>query len=86
MNPQGYAGRYCSVPSRVEPGVVACNFIVSGMRIVRYPRPAGERATRVGPAGLSATGGSVPLGVVGVMLAVGLALLRLRRHAYAADP
>ncbi|MCU1451619.1 MAG: hypothetical protein JWP02_3789, partial [Acidimicrobiales bacterium] len=30
---QGYAGHYCSVPSRVEPGVVACSFIVSGLRM-----------------------------------------------------
>jgi hypothetical protein len=30
---QGYAAHYCSVPSRVEPGVVACSFILSGMRL-----------------------------------------------------
>jgi hypothetical protein len=30
---QGYAGHYCAVPSRVEPGVVACSFIVSGLRM-----------------------------------------------------
>src|SRR5438270_9617369 len=30
---QGYAGHYCSVPSRAEPGVVACSFIVSGLRM-----------------------------------------------------
>ena len=30
---QGYAGHYCAVPSRVEPGVVACSFIVSGLRV-----------------------------------------------------
>src|SRR5207237_4534687 len=27
---QGYAGHYCSVPDRVDPGVVACTFILSG--------------------------------------------------------
>ncbi len=30
---QGYAGHYCSVPQRVEPGVVACTFIESGLRL-----------------------------------------------------
>ena len=30
---QGYAGHYCAVPSRNEPGVVACSFIMSGMRM-----------------------------------------------------
>ena len=30
---QGYAGHYCSVPNRVDPGVVACSFIMSGMRM-----------------------------------------------------
>jgi hypothetical protein len=30
---QGYAGHYCAVPQRAEPGIVACSFIVSGLRI-----------------------------------------------------
>jgi hypothetical protein len=30
---QGYAGHYCAVPTRLEPGVVACSFIASGMRL-----------------------------------------------------
>ncbi|MGI8610581.1 MAG: LVIVD repeat-containing protein [Candidatus Dormibacteria bacterium] len=30
---RGYAGHYCEVPSRVEPGVVACTFILSGLRL-----------------------------------------------------
>jgi hypothetical protein len=30
---QGYAGHYCGVPSEVEPGIVACSFIVSGLRV-----------------------------------------------------
>ena len=30
---QGYAGHYCSVPQRVDPGVVACTFIESGLRL-----------------------------------------------------
>lgn len=37
---QGYAGHYCSIPRRVDPKVVACSFIASGLRIfdVRDPR------------------------------------------------
>jgi hypothetical protein len=30
---QGYAGHYCGVPSKVDPGIVACSFIVSGLRV-----------------------------------------------------
>src|SRR5207245_6937239 len=30
---QGYAAHYCSVPTRDEPGVVACSFILSGLRV-----------------------------------------------------
>ncbi|MBW3537213.1 MAG: hypothetical protein KY395_05495, partial [Actinobacteria bacterium] len=30
---QGYAGHYCSVPQRIDPGVVACTFIESGLRL-----------------------------------------------------
>ena len=30
---QGYAGHYCSVPQRVDPGIVACSFIASGLRV-----------------------------------------------------
>jgi hypothetical protein len=29
----GYAGHYCGVPSRVDPGIVACSFIASGLRV-----------------------------------------------------
>src|SRR5205814_6662490 len=29
----GYTGHYCSVPTRVDPGVVACSFVDSGMRL-----------------------------------------------------
>ena len=36
---QGYAAHYCAVPQRLEPGIVACSTIVSGMRVfdVRDP-------------------------------------------------
>jgi hypothetical protein len=30
---QGYAAHYCAVPQRDEPGIVACSFILSGLRI-----------------------------------------------------
>jgi hypothetical protein len=30
---QGYQGHYCSLPSRVEPYIVACSFIMSGLRV-----------------------------------------------------
>src|SRR5439155_15107950 len=30
---QGYAGHYCAVPSRTDPGVTACSFIMSGLRM-----------------------------------------------------
>jgi len=29
----GYAGHYCNVPHREEPGIVACSFILSGVRV-----------------------------------------------------
>src|SRR5438270_1056890 len=29
----GYAAHYCAVPSREEPGIVACSFMASGMRV-----------------------------------------------------
>jgi hypothetical protein len=30
---QGYQGHYCSLPSRVDPMVIACTFIMSGLRV-----------------------------------------------------
>ena len=30
---QGYAGHYCNVPKRVDPGIVACSMILSGLRV-----------------------------------------------------
>jgi hypothetical protein len=48
---QGYAGHYCNVPKRVEPGIVACSFINSGLRVfdVRDPRRPKEIAYFVAP-------------------------------------
>jgi hypothetical protein len=30
---QGYAAHYCNLPTRIDPTVVACSFIVSGLRV-----------------------------------------------------
>jgi hypothetical protein len=30
---QGYAGHYCNIPTRVNPRIVACSFIASGLRV-----------------------------------------------------
>ncbi|MGZ6744303.1 MAG: LVIVD repeat-containing protein [Nocardioides sp.] len=43
---QGYAGHYCSVPTRHDPRLVACSMILSGLRIfdisdLRHPVEAG---------------------------------------------
>lgn len=32
-NGGGYAGHYCGVPQRQDPGIVACSFIMSGLRV-----------------------------------------------------
>ncbi len=43
---QGYAGHYCSVPQRDDPGIVACSMILSGLRVfdIRDPRHPKEIA------------------------------------------
>ncbi len=40
---QGYAGHYCNLPTRVDPDIVACSMIISGLRVfdirdVHHPR------------------------------------------------
>jgi hypothetical protein len=40
---QGYAGHYCNVPSRVDPGIVACSFINSGLRVFDIRDPLAPR-------------------------------------------
>lgn len=30
---QGYQGHYCSLPSRIDPQIIACTFIMSGLRV-----------------------------------------------------
>ena len=57
---QGYGGHYCNVPTRVEPGIAACSYILSGLRVfdIRDPKRPREIAyfnapvdPRVVPAG-----------------------------------
>jgi len=40
---QGYQGHYCSLPSRVDPYIVACSFIMSGLRVFDIRDPAHPR-------------------------------------------
>jgi hypothetical protein len=40
---QGYQGHYCSLPSRVHPYIVACAFIMSGLRVFDIRDPAHPR-------------------------------------------
>jgi hypothetical protein len=40
---QGYAGHYCNVPQRTNPGIVACSMILSGLRVFDIRDPANPR-------------------------------------------
>lgn len=55
---QGYAGHYCGVPKAVDPGIVACSFIASGLHVfdIRDPYHPKEIAYFVAP--LSNLGGT----------------------------
>jgi hypothetical protein len=48
---QGYAAHYCAIPREDDPGIVACSFINSGLRIfdIRDPRHPREVAYFVAP-------------------------------------
>ncbi|MCW2573262.1 MAG: hypothetical protein JWO88_3320, partial [Frankiales bacterium] len=37
---QGYQGHYCSLPSRIDPNIIACSFIMSGLRVFDIRNPA----------------------------------------------
>jgi hypothetical protein len=39
----GYAGHYCSVPREVNPGIVACSFLLSGERVFNVQNPKHPR-------------------------------------------
>ena len=44
QNPvQGYAGHYCNVPTRVDPEIVACSYILSGLRVFDIRNPEAPR-------------------------------------------
>ncbi|MCA1721409.1 MAG: hypothetical protein LC779_10045 [Actinobacteria bacterium] len=47
----GYAGHYCAVPQRKDPGIVACSFLASGLRVfdIRDPLKPKEIAYFVAP-------------------------------------
>ncbi len=57
---QGYAGHYCNVPQRQDPGIVACSMIVSGLRVfdIRDPYKPKEIAYYVAPNKASQTAGA----------------------------
>jgi hypothetical protein len=40
---QGYASHYCNVPSRVDPGLLACSMIASGLRVFDIRDPLHPR-------------------------------------------
>ncbi|MDP9102016.1 MAG: hypothetical protein M3N21_07720 [Actinomycetota bacterium] len=40
---QGYQGHYCTLPSRVDPTIVACSFIMSGLRVFDISVPSRPR-------------------------------------------
>jgi hypothetical protein len=40
---QGYQAHYCSTPSRINPTIVACSFIMSGLRVFDIRNPAHPR-------------------------------------------
>ncbi|HWG93619.1 MAG TPA: hypothetical protein VNU66_05285 [Mycobacteriales bacterium] len=40
---QGYAAHYCNVPREVDPGIVACSMIVSGLRVFDIRDPHNPR-------------------------------------------
>ena len=40
---QGYAAHYCNVPTRVDPQIVACSFIASGLRVFDIGDPTAPR-------------------------------------------
>jgi hypothetical protein len=52
---QGYAAHYCGVPRQKDPGIVACSFILSGLRVfdIRDPYHPREVAYFVAPPGAS---------------------------------
>ena len=64
----GYKGHYCAVPSKTDPGIVACSFILSGLRVfdIHDPLHPVEIAYFNQPATVAKPGaGPVPYGIQG---------------------
>jgi hypothetical protein len=40
---RGYQAHYCTVPSRIDPNIVACSFIMSGLRVFDIRDPSAPR-------------------------------------------
>ena len=48
LNPaQGYAAHYCNIPTEVNPKIVACSFIASGLRVFNICRPGPPQGDRL---------------------------------------
>ena len=55
---QGYAGHYCAVPRRHEPRIVACSFIISGLRVFDIRDPYHPRELAYFNAPVNNSGGN----------------------------
>ncbi|MCU1295574.1 MAG: hypothetical protein JWP08_4424 [Bryobacterales bacterium] len=44
---QGYTAHYCSLPQEVDPQILACSFILSGLRVFRHPRSGPSQRDRL---------------------------------------
>jgi hypothetical protein len=58
---QGYAGHYCAVPRRHEPRIVACSFIISGLRVFDIRDPYHPRELAYFNAPVNNSGGNYAL-------------------------
>jgi hypothetical protein len=58
----GYSSHYCAVPRRVDPGILACSFINSGLRVfdITKPRKPREVAYFVAPPKAGTVAGILP--------------------------
>jgi len=59
---QGYTGHYCAVPRNDEPGIVACSFVASGLRVfdIRDPLKPKEIAYFNKPSGTGTNPNDLP--------------------------
>jgi len=55
---QGYAGHYCAVPRRNDPGIAACSFIASGLRVFDIHDPLHPKEIAYFNAPVRNTGGN----------------------------